>query len=313
MRPLRAAWQLARDSFTLYQKDDIPRLGAALSYYTVFSIGPLLLVVISVTGFFFGRAAATGRVFSELQGLLGERGAAAVQGIVENADKPKAGLIASVIGMLTFLLAATGAFVELKHALNVVWGAVDKAPSGLKGFVRDRLLSFTMVLVIGFLLMVSLIASASLTVAADWVLVKEQTAILLQIANLLLSLTIFSLLMAAIFKFLPDTHIAWKDVWVGALVTTVLFLIGRYALSATIVKSSDWEVYGAAGSLVLVLVWTYYCAQIFLLGAAVTYSYAQRFGSRKDEPTPDRTAPKVPAGVPATPPAPPAAPHYSAP
>jgi len=301
---VRSILRLLRDAFDAYLRDDIPRLGAALAYYSVFSIGPLLLIVISITGFVLGPEAATGQIQQALDAIFGSEGAKTIQDIVQHAARPKAGVVASIIGVLTFGLAATGVFVELKHALNVVWGADDVKGGGARAFLRDRVLSFTLMLVIGFLSMVSLVASALVTAAARLLVVGEHAPVLVRIADLGISLTVFTVLIAAIFKLLPDTRIAWRDVWIGAAVTTGFFLVGRLALGATIGNTSS-DVYGAARSLVLLLAWTYYCAQIFLIGAAITFAYAQRYGSRSGKLAPDEAPVDLSKPAPRPKPAPP--------
>lgn len=275
-----------RQSVSVWSKGDVPALGASIAFYTLFSIGPLFLLIIAIAGFVFGPEAASGKVFNELNGLLGQGGAKAVQEIVESSDKPRQGALASIAGVVMFVFAVTGVFAQLKDALNVVWQAdkdevAQKRGKGALAFVRTRILSFAIVLVIGFLMMVSLLGSSLINAASERILADDRLAFLAEAANIGLSFIVFTVLAAAIFKFLPDVKIPWRDVWLGAATTTILFLVGRTALAVYLGRESTQNVYGAASSLVLVLLWVYYCSQIFLMGAAITFVYAQRHGSRR--------------------------------
>jgi membrane protein len=263
--------------------DNAGRLGAALSYYTLFSLAPLLIVAIAVAGLVFGQDAAQGQIVAQLQGLVGEAGARAVQDMIENSRQPAAGVVATVVGVLTLLLGATGAFAELKSALNIVWDVEDQG-GGILGLLRGRLWAFAMVLAVGFLLIVSLVISAALT-AADPLLERAGVpAGLMHLVNGAASLLVITVLFALLFKYLPDTHVAWRDVWVGAFLTSALFTIGKLAIGLYLGRSSVASVYGAAGSVVVLIVWVYYAAQIFFFGAEVTQAFAHRHGSRASEP-----------------------------
>jgi membrane protein len=276
------AWGLFAQAARDWQRDNAARLGAALSYYTLFSVAPLLIVAIGVAGLAFGREAAQGQIVAELQGLVGEAGARAVQDMVEASRRPQAGILATVIGVATLLLGATGAFAELKSALNVVWDVPEQG-GGLKALLLGRLWSFAMVLAVGFLLMVSLVVSAALA-AADglfrWIGVPQAAA---QLANAAVSFLIITVLFALIFKFLPDTEVAWGDVWAGAVFTSALFAVGKAGIGLYLGKSGLASTYGAAGSVVILVVWVYYAAQIFFFGAEMTQAYARRHGSRQDD------------------------------
>lgn len=293
----KEAFAFAKRSVKVFMDGDAPSLGASIAYYTVFSIGPLLLIVISIAGFFFGEEAASGKVFAELRGVIGAKGAEGVEEIIKNADRPEVGAIASIAGLVMFAFAATGAFAEIKRALNHLWKAEHEARPGIFGFLRDRMLSFSMVIVIGFLMMVSLIGSSLITMVSDRLLANDSLAVLAELMNIGLSFIIFTVLSACIFKLLPDTKIPWRDVWVGAAVTTVLFIVGRTALAAYIGRSAGMDAYGAASSLALLLLWTYYCAQIFLFGAAITFVFAERHGSRSTVAAGDANSARAPAPV----------------
>jgi membrane protein len=279
-RRLREPFDFVKQTVKVWGEGDVPALGASIAFYTLFSIGPLILIVIAIAGFVFGADAAQGKVFAELNGMLGSGGAKAVQDIVESSNRPKTGTLASIAGVVMFVFAATGAFAQIKAALNKVWQAKESDASGVKNFLKTRIFSFAIVLIIGFLMMVSLIGSSLINVVSERILADDRLAFLAEAANIGLSLVIFTALCAAIFKFLPDVKIPWRDVWLGAAITTVLFIAGRTGLAAYLGRESTTNVYGAASSLVLVLLWVYYCSQIFLLGAAITFVYAQRHGSR---------------------------------
>ena len=282
MRLVQGTLALFRQAFAGWNDHNAPRLGASLSYYTLFSMAPLLIIAIGVAGLVFGEKAAQGQIQAELAGLIGEQSAKAIEGVVEASRQGKAGILASVIAFFTLLLGATGVFVELKSALNDVWG-VKPPPSagGVWGYVRTRLVSLAMVMAVGFLLMVSLVASAALAAVqgllAGWMPGWDK---LLWALNTVVSFGVITVLFALLLKYLPDTAIAWKDVWLGAVLTALLFNIGKTLIGLYLGKSSVASVYGAAGSLVVVIVWVYYAAQIFFFGAELTQAFAHRHGSR---------------------------------
>ena len=282
MKEKNSVWLLFKTTVTQWFEDQPFQLASSLSYYTLFSVAPLLIVAIGVAGLAFGREAAQGQIVAELQGLVGEAGARAVQDMVEASRRPQAGILATVIGVATLLLGATGAFAELKSALNVVWDVPEQG-GGLKALLLGRLWSFAMVLAVGFLLMVSLVVSAALA-AADglfrWIGVPQAAA---QLANAAVSFLIITVLFALIFKFLPDTEVAWSDVWAGAVFTSALFAVGKAGIGLYLGKSGLASTYGAAGSVVILVVWVYYAAQIFFFGAEMTQAYARRHGSRQND------------------------------
>ncbi len=262
-------------------------MGAALAFYTLFSIAPLLIMVIAVAGLIFGRDAAQGHILGELRGLTGDAGAQAVENLLKNADSPAKSALAAVLGTAVLLLGATAVFTELYGNLNRIWRS-PSAPmaSGIWHLIRTRILSFGMILGIEFLLLVSLVVSAGLAAAGDWWGARFTGWPLVgQAVNFILSLAIYTVAFAMIYKFLPRAHIDWHDVWIGATVTAVLFEIGKL-LIGLVGMTSITSAFGAAGSLVVLLVWVYYSAQVFLLGAEFTRVYAYRRGSRADEEPP---------------------------
>jgi membrane protein len=281
-------WRLIKTAVGSWVNDYAPSMGAALAYYTMFSIAPLLLIVISVAGMVFGVEAARGEIFFQLKGLMGEEGAAAVQGLVQSASKPSEGVTATAIGVILLLVGATTVFAELQDALDRIWRAPERTKSaGIWGLLRTRLLSFGMILGIGFLSMVSLIASAALSALGKWwAPLFGAWELTLQVVNFIVSFALTAAVFALIYKFMPRVRIAWHDVTIGAVVTALLFTIGKLLISLYIGKSGVTSSFGAAGSLAVVLIWVYYSAQIFLLGAEFTWAYAYTHGSRKGEKPP---------------------------
>ncbi len=278
---VRTVWLLVKETVAAWIADKAPRLGAALSYYTVFALAPLLIVIIAVAGMVLGREAAQGQIVGQLRGLLGEEGAKFVQSMILNASEEKAGVLATVIGLVTLLVGATGVFIELQDALNTLWKVVTRPSRGLRGILRDRMLSFGMVLGLGFLLLVSLALSAALSALGGWVGgFMPGWLILGYVLNHVISIGVIALLLATIFKLLPDVKLAWRDVWIGAAVTALLFTGGKYVIGLYLGKASVGSSFGAAGSLAILLVWIYYTAQIVLLGAEFTRCFANRFGSQ---------------------------------
>jgi len=276
---LGVAWELTTATFNDWIDDNVPRLGAALAYYTLFSLAPMLVVAIGVAGLVFGQEAARGELFGQLQSLIGAEGAKLVESLLQSVSKPSHGILATILGLATFALGATTAFVELQSALNTVWEVQPKPGRGVKGLLRDRVLSFGMLLGIGFLLLVSLGVSAALSAFSTFMGDRVPGFYYLaQILNLVLSLSVQTVLFAMMYKFLPDVKLQWRDVWVGAFVTSVLFTLGKFLLGFYLGSSSVTSGYGAAGSVAVLLLWVYYSTQILLLGAEFTQIYADRFG-----------------------------------
>ena len=282
--PAREAFRLMKEAVLSWVNDYAPSMGAALSYYTLFSIAPLLIIVIAVAGAVFGDEAARGALFDELHALTGEQGAKAVEGLVQAADRPREGLAAGTIGILLLVVGATTVFGELQNALDRIWRApARQQTSGWWNLIRARLLSFGMVLGIAFLLMVSLVLSALLAALGRlWAFPGWET--LSHALDVLASFGITTLLFAMIYKFIPRVHVAWHDVWIGAAFTAVAFAIGKFLIGLYIGKSAVASTFGAAGSLAVLMLWVYYSAQIFLLGAEFTWVYAHEHGSRRGKP-----------------------------
>jgi membrane protein len=276
---------LVKLSYQGWKEDKASRLAAALAYYTIFSLGPLLIIVIAVTGFFWQKEAVQSAVMSQVQGLVGAQGADFVSSLLTSASSPARGIFATIVGIVTLIIGALGAFNELHNALNTIWEVKEEETKGfvesVKKIIFSRLLSFSMVLGIGFLLLVSLVISAGLSAAQETlgnaIPVSE---IVMQIVNLVISVAVITVLFALIFKFLPDAEIAWQDVWLGAFVTALLFSLGKFLIGLYLGNSAVASSFGAAGSLVLLLVWIYYSAQILFFGAEFTQVYANKFGSK---------------------------------
>jgi membrane protein len=252
-----------------------------LSYYTVFSLVPLLVMTIAIAGLVFGQEAAQQSIMTQMESLVGPQSAAAVKQMLDIAQKPSSGLLASMIALGTLLLGASGVFAQLQDALNTVWGVEPKAGRGVWGTIKDRFFSLVAVLGTGFLLLVSLVLSAALAafgkLFTGWLPGHES---LLHMIDFAVSFGVITLLFAMMFKLLPDAKIAWRDVWMGAALTSVLFTIGKFAIGLYLGKADVGSAYGAAGSLVILLVWVYYSSQILLFGAEFTAVYANRYGSR---------------------------------
>jgi membrane protein len=280
MIAVKSLWPLVKESVSQWSDDYAPSMGAALAYYTIFSIAPLIVIAIAVAGFAFGDDAARGEIFAQLRGLIGDEGAAAIQGLVKSASEPGKGTFAAIAGVVTLLIGATTVFGELQSDLDRIWDVPKSTESGIVALLRGRLLSFGMILGIGFLLLVSLVLSAGLAALAKfWDTWFEGWEVALQAVNFVVSFAIITGLFAMIYKLLPRCRIEWKDVWVGAMVTSLLFALGKLLIGLYLGKSGVTSGFGAAGSLVIVLVWVYYSSQIFLLGAEFTKTYAHSHGS----------------------------------
>jgi membrane protein len=276
---LASVWAVVKEAGTQWVEDKAPRLGAALAYYTIFSIAPLLVIAISVAGLVFGREAAQGKIAAQVEHLVGRQGGEAVETMVESASKPSTGVAGTALGIAMLLFGAAGLFGQLQDALNTVWEVKPKAGRGVWGFVRDRFLSLSMVLGVAFLLLVSLVVSTALT-AVGGTLGDVQTGVVGQVITTLFDLVVITALFALIFKYLPDAEVAWRDVWLGAAVTSVLFTLGKFLIGLYLGSAAVGSAYGAAGSLAVLLVWLYYATQIFLFGAELTKAYANHMGSR---------------------------------
>jgi membrane protein len=281
---IRQIWILVKAAFSSWRDDYAPSMGAALAYYTMFSIAPLLLIVISTAGLVFGEEAVRGEIFGQLQGLMGDQGAKAVQGLLESVSEPKEGVAGTVIGTILLLIGATTVFGELQDAFDRIWRAPGRDKNGgLWRLIKSRLLSFGIILGIGFLLMVSLVFSAAIAALGKWWgPFFANLELIATVVNFLVSFALMTAVFAMLYKFMPRVKIHWRDVWAGATVTALLFTVGKILIGIYIGKSAISSGFGAAGSLVVVLVWVYYSAQIFLLGAEFTWVYAHAHGSKKE-------------------------------
>jgi len=275
--------RLTKDSVKSWQDDYAASMGAAIAFYTVFSIAPLLLIIIAVAGFIWGEDAVRGEIIGQLGGMVGTDGAAGVQALVRGASEPAQGIAATVISIGVLIWGATRVFTELQSSLDRIWKVPASArKSGILNTLRARLLSFGLVLGMAFLLLVSLVVSAALAALGHWAsgILPGWEALLLAL-NTLISLSIITVLFAMIFKFMPQAKIAWRDVWIGAAVTAVLFEVGKVLIAIYVGRSAAVSSLAAAGSLVAVLIWVYYAAQVFLLGAEFTWIYATQHGSHR--------------------------------
>ena len=272
-------WGLVRDAALAYIEDNCLSRGAAIAYYTVFALAPVLLIVIAIAGLLFGSDEARGAVVAQVTYFMGKQSADAIQAMLEGASHRQSGVVATVVGLATLVVAASGVFGEMQASLNVIWKAKPRRDA-VWALVRSRLLSLLLVLSLGILLMLSLIVSAGLAALGGWInVVLPEAAWLLQPVNAGVSFVLIALLFAAIYKVLPDTDIAWTDVGVGAVITALLMAAGKYLIALYIGNSSIANTYGAAGTLAVLFVWIYYSSQILLFGAELTWCYARTFGS----------------------------------
>jgi membrane protein len=281
MSALSEAWTLLKDAILSFIDDEALSRGAAIAFYTVTSIAPVLLIVIAIAGLAFGRDAAQNAIIAQLSGLMGQQTAEVLQSAVASAAGKSSGIVATIVGIITLIATASGVFGEMQSALNAIWKAKPKGTT-VSRLIRARATSLGLVAALGFLLMVSLVVSAALTAFGDQLnSILPLGKLVLSLVNLVVSLVLISVLFAAIYKVLPDRHLEWGDVVVGAIVTAVLFTLGKSLIGWYIGSSAVASSYGAAGALIVLLLWVYYSIQIFLLGAEFTKIYANRHGSRK--------------------------------
>ncbi|MCA1323259.1 YihY/virulence factor BrkB family protein [Herbaspirillum sp. alder98] len=279
---LQQGWQMTVAAVNAWLDDFAPSMGAAIAYYTIFSIAPMLVIAIAVAGMVFGHDAAQGEIVNQIRDIVGTEGAIAIQGLVKSASEPREGLIAAAISVVTLAVGATAVFSELQSALDRIWRIPAVArKTGVWQLLRTRLLSFGLILGLGFMLIISLVVSAGLAaIGRWWGGWFEGWQLVLQALNFALSFVVFSTLFSVIYKFMPRVTLSWRDVWIGAVATTILFIIGKYLIGLYLGSTGMTSGFGAAGSFALLLVWIYYSAQIFLLGAEFTWIYANNFGSR---------------------------------
>jgi membrane protein len=290
---MRKLWGLVKDAYTEWSADNAFRLSASLSYYTVFSIAPLLVLTMTVIGLVFGQEAAQSEVMGQVRGLMGKEVGATIESMVGGSQDRGSGIFASLISLVTLLLGASGVFVELQDSMNIIWDAPARQSSGIWSFVKGRLLSFAMVIGIGFLLLVSLVLSAALSAMAEYftpVLPEPLSGWMLPAIHFAVSLAIIALLFALMFKVLPDVQNRWRDVWPGAIVTALLFTVGKFAIGLYLGRSGVASSYGAAASFILLLLWVYYSSLILFFGAELTQVYARRAGAHPAARQPARQA-----------------------
>lgn len=277
----KSIWQFLKTTINEWVEAEPFQLAAALSYYTLFSLAPLLLIAIGVAGLVFGREAAQNQIVETLQGMIGQDSAKAVQEMIQaSSEKPKTGMLSTIIGFVALLFGAGGVVGQLQTSLNKMWEVTPKPGQGIWGFLRQRFFSFAMVLAIGFLLLVSLVVTAVLSSFTSMLssFLGDATFVAHAI-DILVSFGFVTLLFALIYKYVPDVEIQWRDVWVGAALTSILFTIGKYLIGLYIGTSGVSSTFGAAGSLITILVWVYYSSLIFFLGAEFTRVYATQYGS----------------------------------
>ena len=285
--PSKSWWQLLKQTASEWSEDKAPRLGAALAYYTALSISPLAILSLRIASTVFGDEAARGEIERQARHMVGDDGARAIQAMVESANQPGKGTVAAIVGIATLLFGASGVFGQLQDSLNTIWEVQPKPGRGIVGFLKDRVFSFTMVMGCAFLLLVSLAVTTILTAATNYA--SQWTGGLPFVAgalNTVVSLVVITLIFALLFKVVPDAEISWRDVWIGAALTAILFTIGKFALGQYLVRSSIASSYGVAGSLIVLLVWVYYTSQIVFFGAEFTQVYANQHG-RRIEPSPN--------------------------
>lgn len=281
MKKLKEIRKVVIQSFKGFSEDKIPKYSASLAYTTVFSFGPLLIVIIFLCSIFFGQEATQGRIYSQLQQFVGEDAALQLQTIIKNASVSGKGTVAAAIGIITLLFGATAVFAEIQDSINTVWGLKAKPSKGLWKMLRNRFLSFSVVVSLGFLLLVSLAISTIIEGLSDKLKASfpDVAVIIFYILDLLISFVVITALFAVIFKVLPDAKTKWKDILPGALASGILFMIGKFAISFYIGKSNVGTTYGAAGSLVVLLLWVYYSAMILYLGAEFAKAWSTHKGS----------------------------------
>lgn len=282
---LRELWLLLRDTANAWIDDRAPSMGAALAFYALFSLAPLLIIAIAIAGVFFGEDAARGEIVAQISGLIGDQAAASIQSIIESARNPASGTVAMTIGILTLIITASTVFAELKDSLDYIWRVNNPNSSSLRNFFHTRVRALIMVIIIGVLLLLLLVTSTALTLIADRAAIYQNSASFISTLNFIIFVGMTAILFAIIYKILPDIKIAWKDVWMGSVITAILFSLGKSLIALYLTKSHIGSAFGTAGSVIIGLLWVYYSAQIFFLGAEFTKLYAQRYGSQKSQTT----------------------------
>ncbi|WP_296148850.1 YihY/virulence factor BrkB family protein [uncultured Flavobacterium sp.] len=277
---LSKTWYLLKTTFNEFNDDNAIKLSASLSYYTIFALPPLMIIIITICGFFFGKDAVTGQLYGQINGLVGNDAAIQIQNAIKNVELSNSNVFATIFGGIMLLIGASGVFAEIQSSINFIWGLRAKPNKGIKKFIQNRLMSFSMIASVGFLLLVSLLVNSMMDLLSDRLKLyfPESTVYLFYILNILIVFMIITLLFAIIFKTLPDGNIKWKDALVGASSTAILFMIGKFGIGFYLGSSTVATVYGAAGSIIIILLWVYYSAIILYFGAEYTKVYARAFG-----------------------------------
>lgn len=279
---LSKSWNLLKDTFLEFNDDNAIKLSAALSYYTIFALPPLLIIIITICGFFFGEEAVTGQLYGQINRLVGNNAAVQIQEAIKNVQLSDSNIFVTIFGVIMLLIGASGVFAEIQSSINFIWGLRAKPNKGIKKFIQNRIMSFSMIVSVGFLMLVSLLLNATLDIlnARLKLYFPESTVYLFYVINLIIVLVSITLLFAIIFRTLPDGIIKWKDAFIGASCTAVLFMIGKFAIGFYLGSSTIASVYGAAGSVIIILVWVYYSAIILYFGAEFTKVYAKSYGGK---------------------------------
>jgi len=277
---LSKTWYLLKTTFNEFNDDNAIKLSASLSYYTIFALPPLMIIIITICGFFFGKDAVTGQLYGQINGLVGNDAAIQIQNAIKNVELSNSNVFATIFGGVMLLIGASGVFAEIQSSINFIWGLRAKPNKGIKKFIQNRLMSFSMIASVGFLLLVSLLVNSVMDLMSDRLKLyfPESTVYLFYVLNILIVFLIITLLFAIIFKTLPDGNIKWKDALIGASSTSVLFMIGKFGIGFYLGSSTVATVYGAAGSIIIILLWVYYSAIILYFGAEYTKVYARAFG-----------------------------------
>ena len=279
--PTRPFWDFLSETYREWRQHNAPTLGAALAFYATFSMAPLLIIVIAIFGVILGKDTVQVEILRRAQDLIGAQGAGAIKMMLRAAYRPGAGLPATIIGILVILIGSTSALVMLKRALNLMWGARPNSHAPIWNLIKERLMSFVMILVIGLLLVLSVLLSLVLSLVTGFFQhLLPVPSFFIQVCDFGLSFLLITLLSAVVYKVLPDVDIAWTDVWVGSAITAILFTLGKFLFGIYLARSTIRSAYGAASSLAIILMWVYYSAQIFFIGAELTQVYANRYGSR---------------------------------
>lgn len=277
---LSRTWYLLKTTFNEFNDDNAIKLSASLSYYTIFALPPLMIIIITICGFFFGKDAVTGQLYGQINGLVGNEAAIQIQNAIKNVELSNSNIFATIFGGVMLLIGASGVFAEIQSSINFIWGLRAKPNKGIKKFIQNRLMSFSMIASVGFLLLVSLLVNSAMDLLSARLKLyfPESTVYLFYVLNIIIVFLIITLLFAIIFRTLPDGNIKWKDAFIGASSTSILFMIGKFAIGFYLGSSAVATVYGAAGSVIIILLWVYYSAIILYFGAEFTKVYAKAFG-----------------------------------